>query len=141
MKAMASKRVKLLFDENISQRLVEFVNRESGLAKMAHINRRGWSGLPDHQWIEQATQGSFVIITSERIITSDRNERTRGYTVEALKAIGARVILLGRFWDHLNRWERAKWLIGHIERLVSLAQEMPAGSVYLVNKSGRHRSL
>jgi hypothetical protein len=132
---MASERVKLLFDENISQRLVEFVNRESGLAAMAHINQRGWSGLPDRQWIEQATQGSFVIITS------DRNERTRGYTVEALKAIGARVILLGRFWDHLNRWERAKWLIGHIERLVSLAQEMPAGSVYLVNKSGRHRSL
>ena len=138
---MASERVKLLFDENISQRLVEFVNRESGLAAMAHINQRGWSGLPDRQWIEQATQGSFVIITSDRIITSARNKRTRGYTVEALKAIGARVILLGRFWDHLNRWERAKWLIGHIERLVALSEGMPAGSVYLVNKSGRHRSL
>jgi hypothetical protein len=44
-------------------------------------------------------------------------------------------------WDHLNRWERAKWLIGHIERLVALSEGMPAGSVYLVNKSGRHRSL
>jgi len=44
-------------------------------------------------------------------------------------------------WNHLNRWERAKWLIGHIERLVALAEGMPKGSVYLVHKSGRHRSL
>lgn len=132
---MASERVKLLFDENISRRLVEFVNRESGLAEMARINQRGWSGLPDRDWIAKATEGGFVIITG------DRNERTRGYTVEALKVIKARVILLGQFWDHLNRWERAKWLVSHIERLVSLAQEMPAGSVYLVNKSGRYRSL
>jgi hypothetical protein len=102
---------------------------------MAHINQRGWSGLPDRDWIAQATQNDFVIITG------DRNERTRGYTVEALKAIGARVILLGRFWDHLNRWERAKWLIGHIEQLVALAEGMPKGSVYLVHKSGRHRIL
>jgi hypothetical protein len=132
---MASQRVKILFDENISRRLVEFVNRESGLAEMAHINQRGWSGVPDRKWMAQATQGSFVIITG------DRNEQTRGYTVEALKAMGARVILLGRFWDHLNRWERAKWLVGHIERLVALAEGMPEGSVYLVYKSGRHRSL
>ena len=113
---MASERVKILFDENISRRLVEFINRESGLAAMAHLSQRGWSGLPDRDWITQATQNGFVIITG------DRNEQTRGYTVEALKAIGARVILLGRFWDHLNRWERAKWLIGHIERLVALSE-------------------
>ena len=132
---MASERVKLLFDANISQRLVEFVNRESGLAAMAHINQRGWSRLPDRAWIAKATEGDFVIITG------DRNEQTRGYTVEALKAIGARVILLGRFWDHLNRWERAKWLVNQIERLVALAAEMPTGSVYLVYKSGRCRIL
>jgi hypothetical protein len=89
---MASERVKLLFDENISQRLVEFINRESGLAAMAHINQRGWSGLPDRAWIAKATEGDFVIITG------DRNEQTRGYTVEALKAIGARVILSEDGW-------------------------------------------
>jgi hypothetical protein len=44
-------------------------------------------------------------------------------------------------WNHLNRWERAKWLIGHIEWLVALAEGMPKGSVYLMHKSGRHRSL
>ena len=132
---MASERVKLLFDENISQRLVEFINRESGLAAMAHLSQRGWSGLPDRQWIAQATQSGFVIITG------DRNERTRGYTVDALKAMGARVILLGRFWDHLNRWERAKWLVQRIEWLVTLAEGMPSGSVYLVYKSRRYRRL
>ncbi len=127
--------MKLLFDENISRRLVEFVNRESGLTPMAHVSQRGWSGLPDRDWIVQATQNDFVIITG------DRNEKTRGYTVNDLKAIQARVILLGRFWDHLNRWQRAKWLVQRIERLVAIAENMPSGSVYLVFRSGRYRSL
>ncbi|MCS7191149.1 MAG: DUF5615 family PIN-like protein [Fimbriimonadales bacterium] len=126
---------KLLFDENISQRLVEFINGESNLARMAHIRQRGWSGLPDTQWIKTATEGGFVIVTG------DRNERTRGYTVADLKAMGARVILLGQFWDHLNRWERAKWLVRHIERIIALAESMPEGAVYLVNKQARARSL
>lgn len=127
--------VKLLFDENISQRLVEFINRESGLAQMAHIRQRGWSGLPDAQWIPTATRSGFVIITG------DRNETTRGYTVEDLKAMGARVILLSSFWDHLNRWQRAKWLVNHIEQLVDIAQAMSDGTVYLVNKRGKSRPL
>lgn len=127
--------IKLLFDENIARRLVEFVNRESRLAQMAHIHQRGWSGLPDAKWIPAATQAGFVIITG------DRNERTRGYTVSDLKKMGARVILLGKFWDHLSRWERAKWLINSIEPLVALAESMPAGTVYLVNKRAKPRLL
>lgn len=135
MRCIRGMQLKLLFDENISQRLVEFINRESRLAQMAHIRQRGWSGLPDAQWIQTATQREFVIITG------DRNERTRGYTVADLKALGARVILLGRFWDHLSRWERAKWLVRHIEKLVELAESMPAGTVYLVNKQAKFRAL
>lgn len=126
---------KLLFDENISQRLVEFINREARLAQMAHIRQRGWSGLPDSDWISKATEAGFVIITG------DRNERTRGYTVADLKVMAARVILLGQFWDHLNRWERAKWLVKHVERLVALAASMPQGTVYLVNKQAKSRAL
>lgn len=126
---------KLLFDENISQRLVEFVNRESRLAEMAHIRQRGWSGLPDNQWIPKANEQGFVIVTG------DRNETTRGYATADLKAMGARVILLGQFWDHLGRWERAKWLVNHIEALVTLANGMPNGTVYLISKRGRHRAL
>jgi hypothetical protein len=132
---MANQRIKLLFDENISQRLVEFINRESRLAEMAHVRQRGWSGLPDTQWIPMATNSGFVIITG------DRNEITRGYTVGDLKGMGARVLLLGKFWDHLSRWERAKWLVQRIETLVATASQMPGGTVYLVSKSGRVRPL
>lgn len=132
---MASQRVKLLFDENISRRLVEFVNRESTLAEMAHLSQRGWGGLPDRQWIAQASRSGFVIITG------DRNEKTRGYTVNDLKQMGARVMLLGQFWDHLNGWERAKWLVQRIETLVATAAGMSSGSVYLVYKSGRYKIL
>lgn len=89
---------------------------------MAHIRQRGWSGLPDAQWIQKATLGGFVIITG------DRNERTRGYTVADLKERDARVILLGRFWDHLSRWERAKWLVRHIEQIGELVKSNPSRS-------------
>ncbi len=126
---------KLLFDENIARRLVEFINRESGLAQMAHIRQHGWSGLPDKQWIPLATQQGFVIVTG------DRNEATRGYTTADLKQMGACVVLLGKFWDHLNRWERAKWLVKHIEGIVVLANGMPSSTVYLVNKRGQYRVL
>ncbi|GIV10278.1 MAG: hypothetical protein KatS3mg019_2369 [Fimbriimonadales bacterium] len=102
---------------------------------MAHIRQRGWSGLPDKQWIPKATQQGFVIVTG------DRNEATRGYTTADLKQMGARVILLGKFWDHLSRWERAKWLVNNIEAIVNLTNGMPHGTVYLVNKRGKHRAL
>lgn len=82
-----------------------------------------------------ATNSGFVIITG------DRNEITRGYTVGDLKGMGARVLLLGKFWDHLSRWERAKWLVQRIETLVATASQMPGGTVYLVSKSGRVRPL
>lgn len=125
---MIPTQTKILFDENISRRLVEFVNRESKLARMAHVSQRGWTGLPDTEWIQKATQNDFVIVTG------DRNERTRGYTTADLKRLGARVILIGQFWDHLNRWERAKWFVMHLEKLVALASGMSSGEVYLVNK-------
>ncbi len=102
---------------------------------MSHIRQRGWSGLPDAKWIPRATEAGFVIITG------DRNERTRGYTVNDLKAMGARVILLGQFWDHMNRWQRAKWLVRNIERLVDLAKKMDPGTVYLINRRAIARSL
>jgi hypothetical protein len=102
---------------------------------MAHLTQRGWGGLPDRDWIARATERGFVIVSG------DRNERTRGYTVSDLKEMQARVLLLARFWDHLSRWERAKWLVAHIERLVEVAQQMPTGSVYLIYKRGHYKVL
>lgn len=132
---MATNGVKLLFDENISHRLTEFIARESRLAEMQHIRKMGWSGKRDIDWIPLAVQKGFVIITG------DRNEATRGYTTADLKQMNARVILMGSFWDHLSRWERAKWLVNHIDALVALAGSLQAGTALLLNKRGTGRQL
>ncbi len=128
---MAVGRVRLLFDENISHRLVDFLHHESRLAEMHHLRAMGWSGKKDVEWIPIAVAREFVLVTG------DRNEVTRGIITEDLKQMGARVILLGQFWDHLPRWERAKWLVRHIEMIVNLAQRMTVGSAVLVHKRGQ----
>lgn len=128
---MATGRVRLLFDENISHRLVDFLHRESRLAEMHHLRTLGWSGEKDAEWIPLAVSSEFVLITG------DRNEMTRGIIIDDLKQMGARVILLGQFWDHLPRWERAKWLVQHIEIIVNLAGSMDSGSAVLLHKRGR----
>ncbi len=129
---------KILFDENISSRLAEFLHFESRKTlnvHLAHLRQLGWSGQADIVWIPRAVQSGFVIVTG------DRNERTRGYTVADLHQMGAKVILLSPFWDHSNRWERAKWLVSRLEQILRLAQQMQAGEVRLLYKTGRSRKL
>src|SRR5687768_3704293 len=109
-----------------SQNHVKFVNRESGLCQMAHIRTQGWSGMKDQLWIPRATETGHVIITN------DRNDRTREYTVEDLKSMGARVILTGPWFDHLGAWDRAKWLVARIDRICQIAEELAPGSVVLL---------
>lgn len=75
------------------------------------------------------------------IVTGDRNERTRGYTTADLKRLGARVILLGQFWDRLSRWERTKCLVLHIEKLAAAVNGMQSGQVCLINKRCRERQI
>src|SRR5438874_1754898 len=98
---MAAGGLKVLFDENFSQHHVRFVNTESGLGYFTHSRPMSWSGMPDRDWIPRAIDLGFVIVTG------DRNEKTRTYTIGDLKAMGARVILVGGFWDHMGRWDKA----------------------------------
>lgn len=128
---MATGGLKLLFDENFSHKQVEFVARESRLAEMQHMRKIKWSGRPDAEWIPLAVKGQFVIVTA------DRNERTRGYTVSDLKTMDARVLLLGSFWDHLSGWERAKWLVNRIEAIVEAAGALGRGQVWMIERFGR----
>lgn len=119
-------KLRLVFDENFSHQQVEFVHRESQLGDLTHTRKTGWSGMRDREWIPLAIRANFVIVTG------DRNDRTREYTVEDLKGLGAQIIFVGPFWDHLNRWEKAKWLCASIDRIVFIAQEIPPGSARLL---------
>jgi hypothetical protein len=126
---MAAVGLKLLFDENFSHKHVGFVANESRLCHMQHIRKIGWSAQPDEFWIPKAVEQGFVIVTW------DRNEKTRKYTVADLKRMNARVLLIGGFFDHLGRWEKAKWLVNGVEQIASLAGAMNPGSVHLVYKN------
>jgi hypothetical protein len=128
---MATSGLKLIFDENFSHKQVSFLHSESGLADMRHVRSMSWSSTPDATWIPLAVGMDMVIVSW------DRNEQTRGFTVADLKYMNAREILFGPFWDNLGRWDKAKWLIAHIERLILIAEAMSHGSVVLVDRSCR----
>ncbi len=128
---MASGGLRLLFDEMYSHRHVSFLNAESELGEMVHIRERGWSGRPDKEWVPLAVQEGFVIVTG------DRNDRTRGYTVADLKRMQARVVLVGPFMDHMRRWERAKWWVRRIEAVAAIASQLTMGSVTMVDRNAR----
>lgn len=123
---MAAGGVKIVFDEHFSRTHVDFVRGQSALGQLVHTRTMGWSGVRDDVWIPIANGLNFVIVSA------DRNDNTRGFTVEDLKAMGARVILVGPFWDHLSRWEKAKWLVAYVERLHYIAQALTSGSVTLI---------
>lgn len=80
---MATGGLKLLFDEMYSHRHIEFLDTQSGLAEMVHMRDKEWSGLPDKKWVPMAVQEGFVIVTG------DRNDKARGYTVADLKRMQA----------------------------------------------------
>lgn len=123
---MASRRLRLLFDENFSQLQVAFVARESRLGEILHARKSGFGSVHDKIWIPLAVKAGFVLITG------DRNDKTREFTVEDLKRMDARVILVGGWWDHLNGWDKAKWLVEAIERIWDIASGMEDGSVVLL---------
>lgn len=133
---MAAGRVGVVFDENFSHHHVKFVSRESGLPGIVHTRQMSWSGKQDKIWIPFAVNAGFVIVSA------DRNDKTREYTVNDLKLLGARVILVDSFWDHWGRWEKAQWLVGAIEVIHATAIGMTTGSVKLLtNKRCRFRDL
>lgn len=133
---MATGRVKLVFDENFSHHQVGFVHSESGLGEIQHTRRMTWSGMHDVDWIPLAIEGGFIIVTG------DRNDKTRGYTIHDLKTMGARIVLVGAFWANWGRWDKAKWLVGSIDKIVRVASELSDGEAkLLVDKHCRVRTL
>jgi hypothetical protein len=64
---------------------------------------------------------------------------TTGYTHTARPPCcfalpGVREIRLGKFFDHINGWERAKWIVNKIESIAEHAAAMQPGSVSLWRK-------
>jgi len=54
--------VRFLIDECLHTSLADVANKAGREAH--HVNRRGWSGLKDHQLREVALQGEFVFVTN-----------------------------------------------------------------------------
>ncbi|MDX2064630.1 MAG: DUF5615 family PIN-like protein [Fimbriimonadaceae bacterium] len=125
----------LLFDENISPVLVDFLAKCGAPTKLQHLRKLGWSGKPDADWIPRAIENGWVIVTA------DRNDATRGFAVAQLKALGVRMVWLGPFWDHLGRWEKAKWLVNHVEPIADATMLAEASTVLLFNQIGPPRSI
>jgi hypothetical protein len=123
--------VRILFDENLSHRHAEFLQREYGRrfeCEIAHVRNLGLSGVPEATFLEQVTREGWVFVTY------DRDPNTRGHTIAQRKSFGVKEILLGRFFDHMNGWERAKWLVNNIESIAGYAATIQPGTIVLWRK-------
>jgi hypothetical protein len=118
----------VVFDENVSHRLVELLAKCGAPGTVQHTRKLGWNGMEDLDWIKLSIKAGFLIISA------DRNARTRGLSADELKSLGARVLLLGPFWDALNIWEKTKWLVSRWDRLHAVVLGMPMGSCLVVGK-------
>lgn len=74
----------IVFDENISHHLVEFLHRAGAPGEVQHVRKLKWNGKPDLEWMTLAISSNFAIITA------DRNDKTRGLAASDLKAMGGR---------------------------------------------------
>jgi len=121
----------IVFDENISHHLVEFLHRAGAPGEVNHVRKLRWNGKSDLEWMTLAIEAGFIILTG------DRNERTRGLAAADFKRMNARVLFLGPFWDSLPIWEKAKWLVQRRDSIAETCEKMNLGSCALVLKNGK----
>jgi predicted nuclease of predicted toxin-antitoxin system len=121
----------IVFDEHFSHHLTEFLHKAGAPGDIQHVRKLKWNGMPDEEWMRLAIGAGFTILSA------DRNEATRGLRVGDFKTLGARVVLLSSFWDHLGVWEKSKWLVKHWDALSDLCASLEAGSCVLVDKRGK----
>lgn len=123
--------MKVVFDENISHHCVELMAKCGAPGEIQHTRKTGWNRTEDSVWMPIAVSAGFAIITS------DRNERTSKMTAEGFRAMNAKVVLLGPFWDHLLIWDKTKWLVSRLDRIHASLEALPPGSCCIVDKSGK----
>jgi|SRR5579862_243977 len=119
----------IVFDENVSHHLVELLAKCGAPGTLQHTRKLGWNGMDDLKWMPLAIKAGFPIVSA------DRNDLTRGLSAGDLKQLGARVMLLGPFWDRLGIWEKTKWLVAKWDRLQAAVTTQPAGSCLVVGRS------
>lgn len=117
-----------VFDEHISHHLVEFLHRARAPGAVQHVRKLRWNGKPDHEWMTMAITAGFAIITA------DRNERTRGLTAADLTNMGAKVLMLGRFWNDLSIWEQSKWLVANWDRVHDVLESLAGPSCVVIDR-------
>lgn len=123
--------MKVVFDEHISHHVVSLLAKSGAPGELQHTRKAGWNNVADSVWMPLAIKNGFAIITA------DRNERTRRITAAEFRQMGARVVLLGPFWDHMLIWEKTKWLVGHWDQLHSHLATAPEGYCTIINRLGR----
>lgn len=131
---MPSGGVTIVFDENISHKMVQVVSSCS-ICRVTSTKNQGWNAAEDDVWMPRAAQMRMVVLTC------DRNERSRETKVADFREMGARVIFLGAFFASLDRWGRIKWLVRNWERIAGKAAEMPEGTCSLIGNSGRIKDI
>ncbi len=123
------------FDENVSPRLVEILRKGGAPGSFMDAVGSKMTGMRDPDWLQKINELGWIVISS------DRNEQTRGISAEEVAATGIVYLMLGEFFDHLKIWEKTKWVVAHWDAIYRQAQGLTSGSVQLILKSGEFKSV
>lgn len=121
------------FDENISAKLATSLSVSGAPGKILHCRTQKMDGMSDSEWIPIVAAKGWIAFSI------DRNAKTRKLTSAELASQGATYVMLGQFFDHMGRWEKAKWMFQHWDQLFEAARVWPRGSVWLILKDGKIR--
>ena len=117
------------FDNNISPHLVNIL-RELDVDAV-HLKQVFKEDTEDVDWIPQAGQEGWIVVTADREIRRNPAER------EALKQNNVTTLFLQRTFLKRTKWPQAEWLIKHWRKIDQQAQALRQGTTILVSDNGK----
>lgn len=123
----------LLFDNNLSPDLADAFEHLGVSAK--HLSAEFAPDAKDSEWIPQAAQRGFVIVTCDCNIQKREAER------EVYRRNRMRGLFLARAFAGMRLLDQAKWLLWRWEEIEKVLNTAKPGEAYLVKQKGVIRPL
>ncbi|MEM1062143.1 MAG: DUF5615 family PIN-like protein [Planctomycetota bacterium] len=122
--------MRVVFDENISYRLVE-VLRLLGEADLEHVVESFPPGTPDVDILVSFRDADVLYVTA------DLKNRTRPIERIVIRSSSARVVVLGRFFSKLTLFDKAAWLLKHWRSLRANGEVLRIGQIKEIRPGGK----
>jgi hypothetical protein len=89
--------------------------------------------IEDYDFLPRLREKGFVYVTA------DDRQKTREREARAIREAGITALWLGPFWDRLDFWGQAKWIINRWQMVDGYVQGVATGTCAEVKQNGKSR--